>query len=77
MARRSSCTHPEGRREDGTPLPNDRHDCAYVDARNALIPQAERLAAEAVGDAGPGGAWSREFHAAMNRLAVEHGLVRA
>ena len=38
------CTHSEARL-DGKRAAPPAHDCAYVDARNRLIPQAEREAA--------------------------------
>jgi len=47
------------------------HSCAYVEARNDLIPaaEAEALAAAPLGPRDP--AWSRAFMAAMARLAKE------
>ena len=64
------------------------HDCLYTDARNALIPRAERLADKATSafystqdpDSRPINPrdtfrWSREFHEAMKVLAVEDGLM--
>jgi len=38
------CTHTEG----------PHHDCRYVEERNKLIPVAERLALQAVGEPPPG-----------------------
>lgn len=61
----------------------DRHDCAYVRAINALIPEAEAEADAHVAGEGYGGpeelrdaSWNRAFHAAMRALAVEEGLRR-
>lgn len=67
------CKHEDG----------GKHDCRYVDRRNALIPIAEARANLAVG-ADYGGAdyvgtlyrdwslaWDREFHRAMTDLSVE------
>lgn len=67
------CRHSEG----------GRHDCDYVEKRNALIPKASRMAwerVEAAKNAMPG---DREkffdvtFHAVMNELAAEAGLCQA
>ena len=84
MARKMNCTHPEGRDQDGLPLKHDDHDCDYVDARNALIPKAERIASQEAVRLVPEGsvglelrrdaAWNRAFHAAMDALAAENGL---
>lgn len=66
------CSHTDGR----------GHDCAYVEARNKLIPIAEREADELVRSRlGLGGEarsafWSRCFHDAMARLVVERGVTR-
>ena len=43
------------------------HDCAYVDLRMALIPQAEAIATKLTGDK-RSSAWSKEFADAMTRL---------
>lgn len=62
---RPNCTHPEG----------PHHDCDYVDARNSLIPQATREAAESLARKHPGqrfippALWASEFCDAMERLA--------
>lgn len=63
----AACKH-----EDGI-----AHACKYVNARNRLIPEAERLAhqrAAAANDTRPM-SWTREFFAAMDELAVARGLV--
>jgi hypothetical protein len=52
---RPACTHTEGA----------YHDCDYVDQRDALISQAERLATERCE---PGQNWTRLFFAAMDEL---------
>lgn len=63
---RPNCTHSEG----------GRHDCDYVDARNSLIPEATREAAQSIGRKHPGmrfpppGLWCSEFCLAMDRLAA-------
>jgi len=82
--RRTNCNHSEGRDEGGFPLPGDSHDCDYVDARNRLIPQAEKIAIgvacqeislpENRGSNKWDQAWVRAFHAAMTKLARETGL---
>lgn len=61
------CTHTDG----------PQHDCRYVDARNALIPSAERFALEAcrmrgIPENGPG--FSRTFSLRMEALAVDAGI---
>ena len=94
---KAPCRHTEGFRLEepprspvhaafhsgGRPLPppTDAHDCGYVNARNNLIPEAERIATAAVLKKGltlaepAGKAWfSREFLGAMQRLAVQEGL---
>jgi hypothetical protein len=58
----------------------DKHDCDYVAARNRLIPRAEAEAEAAVARStatGPARSmeFARAFMAAMNRLAIEAGLV--
>jgi len=77
------CEHPEGYIEysDDDGLTKRRstpgHDCEYVEARNALIPAAERLAAERVKpflrpedriQPNASGHWTRYFLAAVNEL---------
>ena len=79
MARRSNCNHQEGHivREDGSRVAVAGHDCDYVDARNALIPQAEKMADAAtrteLKDPPPDlrrtQTWSRQFLKAMDTLA--------
>jgi hypothetical protein len=63
-----TCRHSEG----------PRHDCAYVTARDRLIPAAELEAQRAVAHlpVGPGRdqAGARAFMDAMARLAVERGI---
>ena len=65
----------------------EHHNCLYVERRNSLIPKASELAKERVKVLDPmrslvrdsveyGNVWSREFHRAMNELAVAVGLVR-
>ena len=82
-----TCKHTEGLIEEmGKPsyrLPCDVHDCAYVDARNALIPEAEKIADQMLRDLNAGRSlalqltpgsvaykseWSRRFMAAMDFL---------
>lgn len=69
------CTCPEGRyRLTGErPAPivfaPPVHDCAYIAWRNALIPRAAREAYWRADAKDP--EWSREFMAAMNRLAAK------
>lgn len=58
---------------------NDKHDCGYVDARNRLIPAAERVAKDAIQAAGQPmtpGAFARQFAAEMERLVRATGLVQ-
>lgn len=50
--------------------PYPLHDCAYVDARNELIPEAERLAAEEM-TTGNDAELSWRFHRIMNELSKE------
>lgn len=61
-----ACNHTDG----------GRHDCRYVDERNDLIPDAERLA-NGRADRNTV-AWSREFFKAMDELWREkhNGIVR-
>lgn len=49
MRTKLGCRHTEGLDDQGNPVRFDRHDCAYVEARNRLIPEAERRAMERVG----------------------------
>lgn len=58
-------------------IPPNVHDCAYVKAREALIPEAQELARVRTSIQGPG-YWFRrnkEFHRAMEELAASrlHG----
>lgn len=59
-----TCNHTEG----------PGHDCAYVDARNALIPAAERLTDQAVGPLAPDATpfdvarWGATFLKTMDKL---------
>ena len=82
------CEHTEAiiAAENGSParrLPVDKHDCCYVDERNALIPAAEKVADQKLRDINatlsrglqltPGSVaykseWSRHFMAAMDFL---------
>ena len=59
------CKHPDG----------ERHDCAYVDARNLLIPRAEQLAFERYDKDKPM-SHAREFMRSMTELAREKGLIK-
>lgn len=43
----STCSHSEAVLDRGRPAPT-AHDCAYVEARNALIAEAERIALEMI-----------------------------
>ena len=82
-----NCDHTEGLVQmPGLPttrLPVDKHDCAYVNARNALIPEAEKIADDYVkahnasvsvafqwkeGDTVYKNEWSRRFISAMDQL---------
>ena len=57
---------------------NDRHDCAYVDARNALIPAAENITRRRLAEAGIAntpGAFARYFSEAMEQLVRQRGIV--
>lgn len=77
-----SCVCPEARylapsrrcaSRKGAPVPQvvEGHDCAYVRARNALIPRAARMAyGMAVDERDP--VWSLAFLNAMTMLAKEH-----
>lgn len=70
--RRPNCGHTEGgTNRDG--LVVDLHDCDYVEARNALIPEAER---EALAASPLPMVQARVFMQAMSRLAREQGLAR-
>ena len=70
--RRPDWAHTEGgQTRDG--LAVDLHDCDYVDARNALIPAAER---EALAASPLPMVQARVFMQAMSRLAREQGLAR-
>ena len=80
----ASCACPEGRvlvpsrlsaSRAGAPVLRtvEGHDCAYVAARNALIPQATRMAYRtAVDERDP--AWSVAFLTAMTMLAKRNNL---
>lgn len=59
-----TCKHPDG----------EKHDCAYVEARNRLIDRACQIASEHTRD--KPGAFAREFMAAMTELARERGLIK-
>ena len=52
------CSHPDG----------DLHDCAYVTARNRLIPEAERIALRESQKIGKPMSFARFFMAAMDEL---------
>jgi len=61
---------------------SQKKDTAYIQARDSLIPQAERYANEQVGAHSKeknndkwSADWSRVFHSKMNQLAKEAGLV--
>lgn len=47
------------------------HNCDYVDWRNSLIPEAERLADKRCSRVNEYGRWSLEFHHIMNHLVRE------
>ena len=54
----------------------------YVEARNALIPDAQRAASAETGErigpkqgSSPSDRWTRAFFRHMDRLCVEHGVV--
>src|SRR5262249_40968942 len=71
----AACKHEERHtRADGAVV--DRHDCDYVLARNALIPEAERMASAVTPPNDRPMLWAREFMLAMDRLARQRGLVR-
>jgi hypothetical protein len=65
----------------GAPVPLHRKkDCKYAAARSALVPEAERIAMEKLGD--PKGntgesssRWTAEFNKAMERLSFNAGLL--
>lgn len=62
-----TCKHPDG----------EFHDCAYVNARNRLIPAAELRAARMVTSDDPTGMKrARAFCDAMTELAREKGLIK-
>lgn len=80
------CQHSEGSitRTDGTARIVLGHDCRYVDARNALIPEAERRASAIIraarpldGDPTKLMGWTAAFMQAMNELAIERGIVKS
>lgn len=80
MAKRQDCNHSEQYLLDASGLHRsgievNAHDCDYVDARNALIPAAMRMASETSAER-KSHEWSRQFVAAMDRLARERGLVK-
>lgn len=58
----TNCTHTEG----------DCHDCTYVQAVNALIPRAQQMACELVGESSP--EYARVFIDCMQNLCVANGL---
>jgi hypothetical protein len=68
------CAHPEAWLDyvddDGAVVHRayPLHDCGYVDRRNRLIPEAEKIAARRATTASDT-ALSREFHRAMDELA--------
>lgn len=76
--RYQSCNHRERYliNESGTRtgIEVDAHDCDYVDARNALITAAERMASEK--EKPNTQEWSRLFLEAMDKLARERKLVK-
>ena len=67
------CTHTEGA----------KHNCAYVAARNALIPEAESMTDRMLGEEPRGlserkayrALWTRTFFAEMDSLARRRGLI--
>lgn len=67
------CTCVEGRYEDasGAKISSTigAHNCGYIERRNALIPEAEKIA----GNKDSAG-WSVRFMKAMNALARMKGL---
>jgi hypothetical protein len=78
------CNHREGcdpthaGREpikDRSGIAVDAHGCDYVNARNMLIPAAERAVAAQGISPMSGSLYSRAFMTAMDRLAAEDGLV--
>jgi hypothetical protein len=78
------CKHREGcdpTHSSREPIKNkaavdvDVHDCDYVNARNRLIARAELEVGRQGISANMGAAYSRAFMIAMDRLAVEAGLV--
>jgi hypothetical protein len=56
------------------------HDCNYIKARSALVPEASRIATEKIGnplrDAPLGYKWTAEFNRQMDRLSFNAGLLR-
>lgn len=78
--KRKDCNHSEQYLVDAvghrSGIEVNAHDCDYVDARNTLISVAERMATE-TGAARISHEWSRQFVAAMDRLARERGMVKS
>lgn len=77
----TACNHDERYITDRVPeecRKIEGHDCAYVDARNALIREAEQIASQKHDqyDSVSWKSWVAEFHTAMNRLAYERGLTK-
>jgi len=79
------CTHSEGichsdvHATECKVRDNDQHDCAYVDARNKLIPVAERAAHQYLSDhqiPHTPGAYAHQFTVSMETLVRERGVVR-
>jgi hypothetical protein len=71
---RSNCQHTEGgEKKNGDKV--DRHDCAYVDARNSLINRAAIVArARLLRDQGNMLGFDAAFLDEMKRLALETGI---
>lgn len=67
------CIGSDGQRH---PVPV-QHDCEYVAARSALVPEAERITNLIVGDGlnGDGYRWTATFNAAMDELVRQRGLL--
>jgi hypothetical protein len=63
-----------------SPIFRPHHDCQYVAARSALVPDAARLATQRIGDAdgnaATGHRWTAEFVRILVRLAYEKGLFK-
>ena len=65
------CRHTEGSFTRDGQTWVDKHDCAYVDARNRLIPTAERLTKQRMDELqerGLRGVWSEMVFQVMDEL---------